>query len=225
MNDSTLPCVEVQPAASPVASVIWLHGLGADGYDFEPIVRALDLPPALPLRFVFPHAPMRPVTVNAGMRMRAWFDIYGLTPDARLDEPGIRDASRNIARLVARENERGIPAQRVVLAGFSQGGAVALHAGLCASRPPAGMMGLSTFVPLSESLTGDHRAGAGDTPVFMAHGKRDEVVPYQWGEISMNYLKSIGYEVEWHAYPAGHGVGPEEIRDIRAWLTTVFLAG
>ncbi|MEA3410740.1 MAG: carboxylesterase [Pseudomonadota bacterium] len=225
MNTPLLPCVEVQTAVSPVASVIWLHGLGADGHDFEPIVPALDLPPALPLRFVFPHAPVRPVALNAGMRMRAWFDIYGLTPDSRLDEQGIRESSAEIARLVARENEYGVPPQRVVLAGFSQGGAVALHTGLCAAQPPAAMMGLSTFLPLSESLTAEYRPDAGDMPVFMAHGKRDEVVPYQWGEKSMSYLKSMGYEVEWHTYTAGHGVGPEEIRDIRAWLMTVLLAG
>lgn len=221
MNTPLLSCVELETGASPVASVIWLHGLGADGHDFEPIVPALDLPAELPLRFVFPHAPVRAVTLNAGMRMRAWFDIYGLNPDSRLDEAGIREGSREIARLVAREGERGVPPRRIVLAGFSQGGAIALHAGLSAPRPAAGIMGLSTFLPLGESIVGDYRQNGTGTPVFMAHGRLDEVVPCQWGELSATHLKSIGYKVEWHTYNTGHGIGAGEISDIRSWLMAV----
>jgi len=221
MNTPLLSCVEVQTGASPVASVIWLHGLGADGHDFEPIVPALDLPPELPLRFVFPHAPVRAVTLNAGMRMRAWFDIYGLNPESRLDEAGIREGSREIARLVAREGERGVPPWRIVLAGFSQGGAIALHAGLSAPQQPAGIMGLSTFLPLSESIVGDYRQNGTGVPVLMAHGRLDAVVPCQWGELSATHLKSQGCKVEWHTYTTGHGIGAGEISDIRIWLMAV----
>jgi phospholipase/carboxylesterase len=212
----TLEAVEVTTGAEPRLSVIWLHGLGADGYDFEPIVAELPLPFAV--RFVFPHAPVRPVTINGGLRMRAWFDVVGFGPEAVEDATGIRDSAAEVGRLIDAEEARGQPAERIVLAGFSQGGAIALYAGLRERRRLAGVLALSTYLPLASAVGGE-KSGANDAiPLFMAHGTMDQVIPIVLAEMSRDRLREEGYAVEWHAYPMAHGVCPEEIRDIGRWL-------
>ena len=222
MSDS----VEVQTGPEPIGSVIWLHGLGADGHDFEPIVPELRLPAALPLRFIFPHAPVRPVTVNGGMQMRAWYDIVSLDAEGRADEQGVRESSTIVDEFVAKEVERGIDAAKIVIAGFSQGGAIAIHNVLRARQAPAGLMALSTYLPLDKTVQAEvvDNPDAGDTsvPVFMAHGSFDPMVPYAFGKQSAQALESIGYTVEWHEYPMAHGVCPQEIADISAWLQRIY---
>ncbi|MDH3746740.1 MAG: alpha/beta hydrolase [Gammaproteobacteria bacterium] len=218
--------VEIETGAAPVGSVIWLHGLGADGHDFEPIVPELKLPVSLPLRFVFPHAPVRPVTVNGGMQMRAWYDIVSLDSDGPADEDGIRDSSAILDSLVAREQARGVDTENIVLAGFSQGGAVVLHNALRSASKFAGLMALSTYLPLPERIETEVVANprAGDTPlrIFMAHGTFDPMVPYQGGRHAAERLEQLGYTVEWHEYPMAHAVCPQEISDIRQWLLSVY---
>jgi len=221
-------CVELQTGESPVGSVIWLHGLGADGHDFEPIVSELRLPPDLPLRFVFPHAPVRPVTINGGMAMRAWYDILGLDRDAATDEAGIRESADILNALIAREQERGIPAERIVAAGFSQGGAIALHAALRFPGRLAGLMALSTYLPMPDRFEAEvldnPACGPRDLPIFMAHGSFDPMLPMQLGQRSAALLEQSGFSVEWHDYPMAHAVCGEEIEDIRSWLLSVFAA-
>jgi len=218
--------VEVETGAAPVGSVIWLHGLGADGHDFEPIVPELKLPGSLPLRFVFPHAPVRPVTINGGMQMRAWYDIVSLDSDGRADEDGIRDSSAILDALIARETARGVGTENIVVAGFSQGGAVVLHNVLRTSHKFAGLMALSTYLALPNLIETEVVANpcAGDTSlrVFMAHGSFDPIVPYQGGRNAAERLEQLGYTVEWHEYPMAHAVCPQEIGDIRQWLLSVY---
>lgn len=221
MSDAGLEYLVVDSGAEPRHCVIWLHGLGADGHDFEPAVPQLGLPADLPVRFLFPHAPVRPVTVNGGMRMRAWYDIASLDIGGRQDEEGIRDAARRIEALVA-DAAAGFDAGATVLAGFSQGGAVALHAGLRHARGLAGIMGLSCYLPLHETLRAEASAANAGTPVFMGHGTQDPVVPMQLGQRSRDYLRSAGYDVAWHEYPIPHGVAPDELRDIGEWLVSCF---
>ena len=216
----TLPdCVEVNSGATPVGSVIWLHGLGADGHDFEPIVPELRLPADLPLRFVFPHAPMRPVTINGGMVMRAWYDIVTLDAEGRADADGVRESTAILEALIAREIERGIPAQKIVIAGFSMGGAIAINTALHTAHELAGLMALSTYLPLPGDVEGS--GGSRELPVFMAHGSFDPMVPMQWGRISAQKLEETGFSVEWRDYPMAHAVCPQEIADIAAWLQRV----
>lgn len=203
------------------AAVIWLHGLGADGHDFEPIVPELGLPQGHGVRFVFPHAPVRPVTINGGVAMRAWYDIYGIGAGYPEDDAGIRAGAAAVEALIAREQERGVPPERVVLAGFSQGGAVALHTGLRHSRRLAGIMALSTYLPLRETCAEELSEANRGLPVFMAHGTYDPVLPYSLGDRSRELLEGIGYPVEWHSYPMEHQVCLEEVRAIGAWLTRV----
>jgi phospholipase/carboxylesterase len=212
--------IEIDTVEHPDAAVIWLHGLGADGNDFVPVVPALDLR-GLALRFVFPHAPMRAVTVNAGYVMRAWYDILGLELDRREDESGVRESGRIVEGLVAREGERGIPASRILLAGFSQGGAIALHAGLRARERIAGIMALSCYVPIAGALAAEASPANRDVPIFLAHGTLDPVVPYRAGTRSRQLLESLGYAVEWHEYRIEHTVSLEEIADIATWLRRV----
>ena len=218
--------VEVETGPNPTGSVIWLHGLGADGHDFEPIVPELGLPAELPLRFVFPHAPVRPVTLNGGMAMRAWYDIVSLDAEGRADEAGVRDSSERIAALIDRERERGIADHRILLAGFSQGGAVVLHHLLRSPVRFAGAMALSTYLPLPGLVqaevveAGD--AGNPDVPVFMGHGSFDPMVPFDGGRHAAELLESLGYDVEWHGYPMAHAVCPQEIADIGQFLVRVF---
>jgi phospholipase/carboxylesterase len=215
---SLLPAVEHETAADPTHSVIWLHGLGADGNDFTPIVPELVAPDFPPLRFVFPHAPVRPVTVNGGMSMRAWYDIKGMDIAQKQDEAGIRESVSAIEALIAREIERGVPAARVVLAGFSQGGAIALSAGLRHGAALAGVVALSTYVPLHEALAVERSEANANTPIFWGHGSADPVVPMALGTASRDGLQALGYSVEWHDYPMGHQVCGEEIADLRTWL-------
>jgi len=208
--------VEVETGSEPSASVIWLHGLGADGHDFEPIVPELRLPDTLPLRFVFPHAPVRPVTLNGGMAMRAWYDIISLDRNGPVDAAGINESSALLESLIAREEQRGINPGRIVLAGFSQGGAIAINTVLRSGRKLAGLMALSTWLALPETLQADSVDAS--TPVFMAHGRFDPMIPMQYGRSAADALVDAGFDVDWHDYPMAHAVCPQEIDDIRNWL-------
>jgi phospholipase/carboxylesterase len=212
-----LQTVERETAPEPAASVVWLHGLGADGYDFDPIVPALRLPGGPEIRYVFPHAPIRPVTINNGVEMRAWYDIVAIQRGAYEDEAGIRESAGAVAALIQREGERGIPAHRVVVAGFSQGGAVALHAALRYPERLAGIIALSTYLPLRHA-SGEFHASNRETPIFMAHGSLDPVVPAVLGEESARFLADLGYAVEFKNYVMPHSVCPEEVEDIRRWM-------
>ena len=216
----SLSCVEVETGASPSGSVIWLHGLGADGHDFEPIVPELQLPEELALRFVFPHAQVRPVTLNGGMQMRAWFDIYSLDKHGPADEAGIDRSCEAIDELVDREVERGIPRERIVLAGFSQGGVIAMHTALRSPAPVRALMVLSSYLPMAGRLDGYPRHE--DLPVFLAHGDFDPMLPLALGQEIRQKLLEYGYRPEWHTYPMAHGVCPPEIADISAWLRAVY---
>ena len=212
--------VEIESGANPVGSVIWLHGLGADGHDFEPIVPELRLPAELPLRFVFPHAPVRPVTINGGMAMRAWYDIVSLDATGRADADGVRDSTALLEALIDRERERGMDAARIVVAGFSQGGAIAINAALRAEERLAGLMALSTYIALPGELA--ESTASRDLAVFMAHGSFDPMIPMHWGRASADRLTEAGFDVEWHDYPMAHAVCPQEIQDIRAWFLKVY---
>ena len=214
----TLPCVELETAPDPRHAVIWLHGLGADGGDFAPIVPQLVDPAWPPLRFVFPHAPVRPVTINGGMPMRAWYDIKGVALADKQDEAGIRASIADLEALVAREAERGIPAERVLVAGFSQGGAIALAGGIRHARRLAGLVALSTYLPLGEHAAAERTAANAGVPIFMAHGSFDPIVPQALGSTSRDTLAALGYAVDWHSYPMAHQVCLEEIVDLRAWI-------
>lgn len=220
-QEPLLPAVEIEPAVAARSSVIWLHGLGADGHDFEPIVPQLALPGSVAVRFVFPHAPRRKVTINNGMLMPAWFDIRAPDLSRGEDEDGIRTSSGQVMALVRRELDRGIAAERIVLAGFSQGGAIALHAGLRCPQPLAGVMVLSGYLPLPQRLAGEASAANRSTPIFAAHGSDDQVIPIGLAETSAGRLRTQGYDIDFRAYPMAHGVCGREIEDIRAWLIRV----
>ncbi len=221
MNDELLECVECEPEGPARSSVIWLHGLGADGHDFESIVPELRLGDELAVRFVFPHAPERPVTINGGMVMRAWYDILGMDIRRDEDEEGLRTSEAQVRALVEREVSRGVSEERIVLAGFSQGGAIALQAGVRHPRRLAGIMALSTYLPLPEKLEAEASPANRDCPVFMAHGTQDPVVPFEGGQLSKEALEAQGYEIEWREYPMPHSVCVEEIADVSSWLTRV----
>lgn len=217
-----LPAIEIETAPAPQACVILLHGLGADGSDFVPVVEELDLAGVPPLRFIFPHAPLRAVTINGGMVTRAWYDILSLDfAMRRTDEQGIRASAETLERLIARENARGIADARIVVAGFSQGGAIVLHGGLRHARRLAGILALSTYVPLATTLAAEAAAANRDVPIFLAHGSQDDVIPFSASEASRDLLYAAGYDVEWHEYEMGHAVCREEIRDMGAWLRRV----
>jgi phospholipase/carboxylesterase len=213
-----LPCVETETAPNPTHAVIWLHGLGADGNDFAPIVPELVDRSWPALRFVFPHAPMRAVTINGGMRMRAWYDIKGQRIEDKQDEPGIRESIVQLDALIAREVERGIAAERVLIAGFSQGGAIALAGGVRHAQRLAGIIALSTYLPLQAATATERSAANAQVPVFMAHGSFDPVVPQPLGEASRDALAWLGYTIDWRSYPMAHQVCAEEITDLRAWI-------
>jgi phospholipase/carboxylesterase len=215
MSGELLETVEIAPRGEPELAVIWLHGLGADGHDFEPIVPELRLRRAV--RFVFPHAPIRPVTVNNGLEMRAWYDIVGFDLGAE-DDAGIRASAAAVARLVDREVERGVPAERIVLAGFSQGGAVALQLALREPRRLAGVLALSTYLPLAATLAREKSAASAEVPIFMAHGQYDPMIPLAKAEASRRILEREGYAVDWRVYPMPHAVCAPEIAAIGAWL-------
>lgn len=214
--------VERQTGAQPEWAVIWLHGLGADGHDFEPIVPELVRPDWPALRFVFPHAPVQAVTINNGMAMRAWYDIASFDPNAPQDDAGIRASVARVEALIARENARGIASERIVLAGFSQGGAVVLAAGLRHAQPLAGIVALSTYLPLVPSLADEASAANREIPIFMAHGSQDPVVVPARGEASRDVLEALGYRVQWQRYPMQHAVCAAEINDLAAWFQARF---
>jgi phospholipase/carboxylesterase len=221
MAPPLLPTVEVQTGPNPTASVIWLHGLGADGHDFEPAVPALAPPGARAWRFVFPHAPVRAVTLNGGANMRAWYDIRGFDRHLAQDESGVRASDAAIRALIRRENERGIATRRVVLAGFSQGGAMALYTGTRLPEPLAAIIGLSCYLLLADSFAAERQAANQGTPIFLAHGSFDPVVDPRLGEETRSLLESAGYPLEWHSYPMPHTVSVEEIAAIAAFLQRV----
>ena len=213
-----LETVEVETRPNPTATVIWLHGLGADGHDFEPIVAELVPPSERSVRFVFPHAPLRPVTLNAGYSMRAWYDIIGLDRHSAQDESGIRTSDAAVRELIRRENERGIATNRIVLAGFSQGGALALYTGTRLPEKLAGIMGLSCYMLQPSRFAAERSDANRDTPIFMAHGTQDPVVAASLGDETRRLLEAAGYAVQWHSYPMPHAICPEEIAAIAAWL-------
>ena len=210
-----MDAIQIETGPNPDAAVIWLHGLGADGHDFEPIVPELEL--ARPVRFVFPHAPIRPVTINQGMHMRAWYDIFqfGGGPE---DEPGLRASQKLTEELIAAQ---GLPAGRIVLAGFSQGGAIVLLTALRHAERLAGVMALSTYLPLAPKLAAERSEANSDVPIFMAHGRYDDLIPMGRAQASRDALKALGYPVEWHDYPMPHSVCAPEIADISAFLSRV----
>lgn len=218
--------IEVGPAENVDGSVIWLHGLGADGHDFEAIVPQLRLPANLKLRFVFPHAPVRPVTINGGMAMRAWYDIISLDHDGPVDEAGIRESAAMLVSLIEREHERGVPYASIVVAGFSQGGAIASHCALRFAEELAGLMALSTYLPLRSTIQSEVADSATAQPkslrIFMAHGSSDPMLPIHLGTSSRDAAEALGYSVEWFDYPMPHAVCPQEIADISVWLAGCF---
>lgn len=216
-----LDCVELQTGAQPAASIIWLHGLGADAHDFEPIVPELRLPAALPVRFVFPNAPRRPVTLNNGMPMRAWFDIVKIGAHQPRDRAGMLAARAALEALIARENQRGIPAARIVLAGFSQGGSVVLYTGLQYREHLAGVMALSTYLSVDEGMEFNLNPANAATPIFYGHGLQDPVVPLPLADRTCKSLLALGCQIEWHTYPMPHSVCPDEIQHLRSWLLQV----
>ncbi len=218
MNAPRLETVELEPRAPADAAVLWMHGLGADGHDFESLVPELRLPAAPPVRFVFPHAQVRQVTINGGQRMRAWYDVVSLDKRAPQDAAGILASAELIGALVKRERERGIAAERIVVAGFSQGGAMALQLGLRWPERLAGVMALSTWLPLADTLEGEAHPANAAVPVLMAHGSFDPVVPQAAGEASRDTLRALGYDVDWRSYPMPHSLCAQEVADIREWL-------
>ena len=214
----TLECVEIEPTLKPLGSIIWLHGLGADGHDFEPIVPDLDV--NVPVRFIFPHAPMRPVTINGGLEMRAWYDV---DPQSSLSgTDAIRDSAKAVQELVDAENQRGIPNDKIVLAGFSQGGVIATYLGLRTEERFAGIVALSTYIHDHEHVIEEVSFNSIDTPIFMAHGIMDPMIPIARAVTSREALIVGNYQIEWHEYGMGHQVCPEEISDISAFLKRCF---
>ncbi len=218
----TLPAIEIETKPKPSHAVIWMHGLGADGNDFVPVVKEMKLPP-LGIRFVFPHAPMRPVTINGGFVMRAWYDIAYQELAFKEDERGLRESQKLIEDLIARENARGIPSSRIVLAGFSQGGVMTLQVGLRQPKRLAGLMALSAHLPMPPMVEVERNAASNAVPIFMGHGIADNIVPLALGTMSRDSLIKLGYEVEWHQYPMPHSVCVEELADVGAWLKRVLL--
>ena len=212
-----LETLEIETAPSPRAAVIWMHGLGADGHDFAGIEREVT-PPGAAVRYVYPHAPMMPVTINNGYVMRAWYDVFGVAGERREDEAGVRASQERIERLIAREKARGIPARAIVLAGFSQGGAMALHTGLRHPERLAGVMALSCFLPVARAVATEASTANRDVSLFMAHGIADDLIPVARARAARDTLLGLGYEVEWHEYPMAHSLCPQEIEDIAAWL-------
>ncbi len=218
---ATLETIETETGPNPGATVIVLHGLGADGNDFVPIAQELDLAAVGPVRFVFPHAPVMPVTINNGYRMRAWYDILGMDLVLREDEAGLRLSQGAVEELLEREKKRGIPAGRIVLAGFSQGAAMSLLTGLRHKERLAGIAGLSGYLPLAQSTATERSDANALTPIFMGHGQHDNVVDIERGKTSREVLRALGYEVEWHEYPMAHSVCMEEVADLNRWLVKV----
>ncbi|KLD76549.1 alpha/beta hydrolase [Xanthomonas hyacinthi] len=220
-----LETVEHETAASPAWTVLWLHGLGADGHDFAPLVPELLRPGWPALRFVFPHAPVRAVTINNGVRMRAWYDIVSPDFSNRADSAGVAASVVLVEELIAREHARGVPAERLLLAGFSQGGAITLAAGLRRERPLAGLIALSSYLPEVAGVARWHAPAALSQPLFMAHGQGDPVIPQAYAEQTAQALQALGMPVQWQRYPMAHQVCAEEIADLRDWMSARFAAG
>ncbi len=218
---SELDSIIIETQEQPDAAVIWLHGLGADGNDFVPIIDQLQLPSHFAIRFIFPHAPVRPITINQGYQMSGWYDISSLSIVEEEDEAGIKESSAILKQLCEEQEANGISASRIVLAGFSQGGAIALHCGCRYPKALAGIMALSTYLALPETLEDEISDSAIETPIFMAHGRQDDVVDYQYGKRSMEQLEANNLEVHWHEYDMGHAVCIEEIDHISHWLTEI----
>ena len=209
----------IETGDMPEASVIWLHGLGADGHDFEDIVPQLLLPASMPTRFIFPDAPIRAVTINGGYMMRAWYDIYeDISPDAEQDEAGIHSSAAMMNLLVEQEMRKGIASERIILAGFSQGGAVALYAGLTSDRPLGGIMAFSAYLPLHNQLDKSSVRSSHVPSIFMAHGRYDNVIPLSYAEASLQHIRGLGVAVDWNVYDMEHNMSAEEIFAIREWL-------
>jgi len=223
MTAEQLPAIEIETGPDPRFAIIWMHGLGADGSDFVPIVNELALPRG-PVRFVFPHAPLQPVTINGGYVMRAWYDIGYQDLTLKEDEKGVRESQQTIEQLVQRETARGIPAGRIVLAGFSQGGAIALQTALRYPVRLAGVLALSTYLPLPDRLVFERSEPNQDLPIFMAHGIEDPIVPLKLSQASCTRLLTAGYPVEWHEYAMAHAVCGEELEDIGKWMQRVLAA-
>ncbi len=219
-DDTLLETVEISSGPAPSAAVIWLHGLGADGHDFEPIVPQLNWPDAPDIRYVFPHAPIRRVTINGGMPMRAWYDIMTLTSARGHDREGVVDSVNRVAALIDREIANGIRSDRVILAGFSQGGAVALQLALRYPRPLAGVIALSSYMLFADRIEAQRSEANAGLPAFVAHGSQDPVVPIAMGEAAARQLEAMGHPVEWHSYPMPHAVAPEEIQHLSDWMRT-----
>ncbi|GAA0207398.1 phospholipase/carboxylesterase [Kangiella japonica] len=213
-----LPCVTVNPSSEHKATVIWLHGLGADGHDFEPIVPELKLPAELGVKFIFPHAPVMPVTINAGYEMRAWYDIRDTDLANREDKEGVRQSAALIEKFIDVEIESGIPSNKIILAGFSQGGAIALHLATRTQHKLAGIVALSTYLTMPEELASEKSSANLDTPIFMAHGSQDPVVPMQRGQFSAKTLQDNGFKVSWQDYPMAHAVCLEEIQALGSYF-------
>jgi len=218
MEIPLLDAVEINPAQPVRACILWLHGLGADGHDFEPLIPQLGIVETLGVRVVLPHAPQRPVTINGGMRMPAWYDIRVTDFSSGEDSEGIETSARQLRALIARERERGVPADRILLAGFSQGGAIVLHTGLRHPESLAGILALSTYLPLADRLDDESSSANCVIPIMMAHGTLDPVVPLSLAIRSRDRLQQAGYPVDWHTYAMPHAVHPQEIEDIRRWL-------
>lgn len=221
MATEELTTVEIEPAGEARCAIIWMHGLGADAHDFEPIVPHLKIPAQRGVRFIFPNAPVRPVTVNGGMMMRAWYDILGVDIPRSEDAAGVRASAELITRLIEREKDQGIPAERIVLAGFSQGGAMALHTGLRYPQQLAGILALSCYIPLLSTLAEERHEANQGIPIFIAHGTFDPVIPIQYGRATKQHLLDLGYTLESHEYPMGHEVNLEEIQAIGDWLKKI----
>jgi phospholipase/carboxylesterase len=224
MPAALLPAIEIETAPNPDATVIWMHGLGDDGRGWSEVVPTLALPPQLAIRFLFPHAPIMPVTINNGMQMRAWYDIRQANLAERADVEGVRRSQVQVSALMAREMERGIAPRRMLLAGFSQGGAIALYAGLRYSERLAGIVALSTYLVAAERIDTEASAANRDVPIFMAHGTHDPVIAYVWAERSRDALRATGFDVEWHAYPMEHSAVLEEIQAAGAFIARTLAA-
>ena len=218
-SQESADAVVLNPGAPATSAVIWLHGLGADGFDFVPIVNELRLPATLAARFVFPHATPRPVTINNGFVMRAWYDITGFGPERAEDDAGIRESDGVVRKYIEQQIAQGIPASKIVIAGFSQGGAIAFQTGLRYPQRLAGIMALSTYLPLRASLESEASAANRDVPILMCHGAHDGVVPLSLGETSRDILVKLGYRIDWRSYPMAHQVCLEEVMDVSKWLT------
>lgn len=224
MNKQTqnLPCIEIEPSLPAKRAVIWLHGLGADGNDFAPIVPELKLPEEMAIRFIFPHAPVMPVTINHGYQMRAWYDIVSLEIDNHMDETGMLHSQHSINQLIAHENSRGIPSKNIIIGGFSQGAVIAYLTALSHSETLGGLLALSGYLPFAEKLTQEATEQTKNMPIFIGHGNIDPVVPYFLSEQAYTLLKGQGFNVEMRSYPVPHTVSPEELTDIRNWIQNSF---